>query len=240
MQKERIAQLYQPHWHLRLSLTLILLPVVFLWLFSKFIHVPISNLLGDISVSLYRMGIAYFLAAVFGWTLAILSSRGKKAAFFLPLFDVLQSFPTFAALPLATYFFGPSDSTVIFFLIFAIIWPILFSIVSSLRLIRHDWQEAVEIFGLSGFLYLKKFLLPVTFPGLITGSIIGLGDAWEAIIVTEILVKVKSGLGIFFQKFSDNPTITAFGILGFLTLIFTINKLIWLPLLELSHQKLEE
>ena len=53
-------------------------------------------------------------------------------------------------------------------------------------------------------------------------------------------VGIKTGLGSFFDAYSTNPTVTTFGILGLLVLIFSINKLIWLPLLDLSHRKMEE
>ncbi|HYU64644.1 MAG TPA: hypothetical protein VEK36_00025, partial [Candidatus Paceibacterota bacterium] len=101
-----------------------------------------------------------------------------------------------------------------------------------------DWQEAVAVSGLSGSAYVRYFLWPVSLPGLITGSIVGLGDGWEALIATEIIVRIKTGVGSFFQSFANNPTMTFFGIFGFLLLIFSINKLVWLPLLEWSHQLL--
>ena len=141
---------------------------------------------------------------------------------------------------MAVFLWGPSNTTVIFFLIITVIWPIFFSIISSLKLIKHDWQEVVHIVGLSGYNYLRYFLVPVTVPGLITGSIIGLGEGWEALIATELIVNIKPGLGDFFKVFSHNVPITAFGILGFLIFIFSINKIVWIPLLEWSHRKMEE
>jgi ABC-type nitrate/sulfonate/bicarbonate transport system permease component len=172
--------------------------------------------------------------------MAVAFFRGKRALVALPVFDVLQSFPTFAALPLAIYFWGPSNFTTIFFLIFTIIWPIFFAILSSLKLMKHEWDEVAEIYGLTGKEYLKKFLIPVSVPGLITGSIVGLGEAWEAVVATEIIVGMQSGLGPFFQSFAANSGVTVFGILGFLILIFSINKIIWIPLLDWSHSFIEE
>jgi len=77
----------------------------------------------------------------------------------------------FSSPPIATWpylgslrlgLWGPSSFTVVTFLVLAIIWPIFFSIISSLKLIKHDWQEVVQITGLKGFRYLRQFLLPVT------------------------------------------------------------------------------
>ena len=65
------------------------------------------------------------------------------------------------------------------------------------------------------------------------------GEGFEALIATELLIKIQSGLGPFFDKFSDNTSMTLFGVLVFLSVIFTINKFIWLPLLHRSHKLLE-
>jgi len=232
-------KIYASWRHLLFTLFLVFLPFGFMIFFSRYANIAKRILWHDFLLSFYRLTLAYVIAALAGWILAVSFYRGKKAAVFLPIFDVLQSFPAFAALPLAVYFWGPSNFTVIFFLIFAVIWPIFFSIISSLKLIRHDWREAASIFDLTGRPYLTKFLIPITLPGLITGSIIGLGEGWEALIATEIIVGNKTGLGNFFKTFAHDPTITAVGIFGFLLIIFIINKLIWLSLLEWSHHQME-
>lgn len=237
--KKRV-KIYQTRWHLAATLAILAAPFVFLVFFSQLFHIATFSLFRDIGVSFLRLLIAYIIAVVLAWTWAASFYRGRGSAVALPLFDVLQSFPTFAALPLATFFWGPSGFTVVLFLVITIIWPIFFSIVSSLKLVRRDWEEAVEITRIRGLDYIKKFLLPVSIPGFITGSIVGLGEGWEALVATEIVVKVKEGLGSFFQTFATNPSITAFGILGLLLLIFSINKLLWLPLLDWSHHMMEE
>jgi ABC-type nitrate/sulfonate/bicarbonate transport system permease component len=222
------------------TLIFFLIPFIFLLLFSKMAKLETKDLFFDVSISISRMFIAYVLAAFLGWFFAVSFYSGKKASIILPIFEVLQSFPTFAALPLAVIYWGNKDSIIIFFLGLEVIWPIFFSVVSSLKLVRNDWQEAVKISNLKGINYLKKFLLPVSFPAFVIGSIIGLGDSWQALIATEIIVVAKTGLGSFFTKYAENPTITFWAILGFLIIIFSINKLLWLPLMEKSHKSMEE
>lgn len=239
MRRKRF-RIYQSRWHLLVTISFLVLPFVALLIFSQRASGASHILLADVLFSFWRMLIAYVIAAVFGWTFAVLLHRGKWSKVGIPLFDVLQSFPNFAALPLAASVWGASDFTVIFFLIFTIIWPIFFSIVGSLKLIKSDWEEAVIITRLSGISYLRYFLIPVSVSGLITGSIIGLGEAWEALVATEIIVKTPVGIGDFLGRYAKNPTVTAFGMLGFLLVIFCINKLVWLPLLDWSHQNLEE
>lgn len=239
LRKKRIT-IYASRLHMLATLAIVMAPFLFLLIFSHFAKIAASRLFLDIFSSIARLAAAYSIALILGWLFAVLFYQGKRSLVALPIFDVLQSFPTFAALPLATLFWGPSPTTVIFFLVITIIWPVFFSILSSLKLIRHDWQEAVTIIGLSGFDYVRSYLLPVTIPGIITGSVIGLGEAWEAVVATEIIIGIHTGLGNFFESFSGNTTVTLFGILGFLMIIFSLNKLVWLPLLEWSHRTMEE
>jgi ABC-type nitrate/sulfonate/bicarbonate transport system permease component len=239
MQKHK-NHIYRSRQHLYVTLLTILAPFVYLLLFAQFAKLATGQLFYDIGVSFVRLFIGYAIAAFLAWLLAIGFYRGKRAVIALPFFDVLQSFPTFAALPVAVYFWGPSNVTTIFFLVMTVMWPILFSVLSSLKMIKHDWEEAVQIMGLKGWPYVRHYLLPVSLPGLITGSIVGLGEGWEALVATEMIVNMKNGLGPFFLGFSTNVQVTGFGILGFLIIIFSINKLLWLPLMEWGHHTMEE
>ena len=232
--------MYKNRWHVLVTLIFVAMPFLFFLIFSQVAHLSLGTLMHDLLLSSIRLLIAYVFAAAIGWLCAVLFYRGKRADVALPVFDVLQSFPTFAALPIAITLWGASETTIIFFLVITIIWPIFFSIVSNLKMLRSDWREAVVIYRLKGWNYLRYFLWPASRAGLITGSIIGLGEGWEALIATEIIVSTKSGLGPFFSSVNTNPTVTAFGIFGFLLLIFSVNKLIWLPLLHWSHKHLEE
>ena len=239
--KRRHHIIYKYYWHSLVTLFIIVLPVVFFIFFSKATNIKLHILSSDIGVSLLRMAFAYAISIIVGWSLAILFYRGKVSIIALPVFDVLQSVPMFAALPLAVLYFGSTSAVVVFFVVFSnILWPVFFSVISSLKLIKNEYQEAVTIYNLSGWQKIRYFLFPASVPGLITGSIVGLGDAWEGIIATEIIVGMRSGLGPFFQGFSNNPTITLFGILGVLMVIFAINKIFLLPLLEKSHSLVEE
>ena len=232
--------IYRSSVHLAATVGIVALPFLFFLVFSRVAHITTASLFGDIAVSLVRITAAYLLAAILAWFLAVGLYRGRRALVALPLFDVLQSFPTFAVLPAVVGLWGASTMTVIIFLVVTIIWPIFFSIVTSLKFIERDWEEAVTISRLSGFAYLEYFLWPASVPGLVTGSLIGLGEAWEAVVATEIIVNAPHGLGNFFSTHSTSSSTTLFGILGLLLLIFVVNKLIWLPLLEKSHHMMEE
>lgn len=237
--KPRRVTIYKTRYHLAATIALVALPFVMIFFGARISHIQARTLFADLGVSLYRLCLAYLIAVALAWLSAVLLYKGSRAAVALPLFDVLQSFPTFAALPLATYFWGQNNFTIIFFLVITIIWPVFFSIISQLKLIEQGWEEAVEISGLRGVQYVRLFLWPISLPGVVTGSIIGLGEGWEALIATEIIVGTHVGLGSFFNTYDHNTAVTAAGIFGFLLIIFIVNKLLWLPLLEKSHKMLE-
>lgn len=240
MKRNHSLFIYASKRHLWATMGFVSLPFLFLIVFSIITDFSLPKLFLDMGISSLRLFIAYIIAAAMGWILAVLFYKGRRADVSLPLFDVLQSFPTFATLPLGVVIFGKSDALIVTFLVITVIWPILFSTISSLKLIKRDWQDVTEIIDLSGFDYLRKFLWPASIPGLITGSIIGLGEGWEALVATEMIVHINTGLGSFFQEFSSNPGITAIGIFGLLLFIFVVNKLLWLPLLERGHRMMED
>lgn len=226
--------------HLIVAFGLILLPLFGFFIFSQISGISFNVAIGDLFVSFFRISLAFIIAVCLAWLLVIFFIRGKTEGVTLAIFDVLQSLPTFTILPIAVHFFGQSEITIIFFLVITIIWPIIFSIVSSLKQVDKNWHEAVTMSRIHGFDYIHYYLFPVTAPGIVTGAIIGLGDGWEALIATEIILQTKRGLGPFFQLFSDNTGMTLFGVLIFLSVIFTLNKFIWLPLLEKSHRLTEQ
>jgi ABC-type nitrate/sulfonate/bicarbonate transport system permease component len=238
--KRKRVRIYRSVWHLAVTFFVLILPIVFLFIFANVSHSDTGALFGEFALSLWRLVVAYSIAVLVGWVCAVTFYRGRISSVALPAFDVLQSFPTFAALPLATYLWGRTSSTVIIFLVLTIVWPIFFSILSSLRLVKRDWEDSVSMLGLKGFSYFRLYLLPITIPGIITGSIIGLGEGWEALVATEIIVTIPNGLGAFFQRFSQNTVLTVLGIAGLLLLIFSVNKLLWIPLLDWSHERMEE
>lgn len=233
-------KIYKSRVHLAATFFILAAPFLFLLFFAKIERIATTRLFSDVFSSLGRLFVAYFISVILAWFLAVIFYHGKRANVALPLFDVLQSFPVFSAVPLAVIYWGPSNFTVIFFLVITMIWSIVFPVISSLKLIRHDWDEAVEIFGLTGVNYLKKFLWPISVPGLVTGSMIGLGNGWAALVATEIIINIKTGMGGFFSEYASNPKVTAFGILALLVIVFTINRLVWAPFLEASHNMMED
>jgi ABC-type nitrate/sulfonate/bicarbonate transport system permease component len=117
----------------------------------------------------------------------------------------------------------------------------LFAIISSQKLIKSGWEEAAQVYGATGWKRIVYFALPIAAPGIVTGSIVGLGEGWEAVVGAEIIVGLRDhGLGGFFNGSSESGHLVFFGVMALLLFIFALNHMIWLPLLEKSHKMLTE
>ncbi len=194
-----------------------------------------TSLFGGFCVSLARISIAYIIALILSCVLAlVITSNEKVENAILPILDVLQSFPSFALFPIMIASIHSSELIIITVLTLAIIWPILFTIIGGVKNRREDLEEAATIFGASGYKRLIFFQLPELAPAIVTGSIVGWGEAWEFIIGAELLVKTNLGIGTYLGQLGNaqQNLLLAFGITILLILLFVINKIIWLPLLD--------
>lgn len=195
-----------------------------------------GSIFGGFLASLIRTTISYVLAATIAILIAILLSSHKVIEnALLPVFDVLQSFPSFALFPvLVAALRNSPEYVIIIVLTITMIWPILFSIIGGIKNRRSDFEEAATIFGARGWKRLTHFSLPELMPSIITGSIVGWGEGWEFIIGAELLVKANVGIGSYLGILGERQqnVSLAIGIVILLLLLYIINKIFWLPLLN--------
>jgi NitT/TauT family transport system permease protein len=64
-------------------------------------------------------------------------------------------------------------------------WYLFFNILSGIRGIPPDLEEAARAFGLTRWQYYRRLLLPGILPAFITGSITAFGGGWNTLIVAE-------------------------------------------------------
>lgn len=232
------VHIYRRRLQLFLTLFLSAFAVAILLVFIRLVKIEIGTLVVDLLASTYRVVVAYLISLAISILIALVVTKNRTLEdILLPILDVLQSFPSFAILPIAILWFGANDLTAIFFLIITILWPVLFNIVAGIKNIRGDVGEAAFVFGARGIKRIRYFILPAVLPAIVTGSIIGWGEAWEAIVGAEIL-GISRGVGAFLSDASKagQVQVLVVGIIALLFFIFFLNKLIWLPLLRRSTQ----
>jgi ABC-type nitrate/sulfonate/bicarbonate transport system permease component len=189
----------------------------------------------------YRIAIAYGIALLVGVSIALLVGWSPFADILFPFFDILQNLPSFALFPLFIYFLGFTDQMIILFAVSSIIWPILFAVLTAIKSAHKDLSDAATIFGARGFRRIRYYLAPLSFPSILTGSIVGIAIGWEAVIGAEIIANI-SGFGAFIKHVDTSGISSAevAGALGILVIVFVVNRLVWAPLLADSARRYAE
>lgn len=218
--------------HVLIVFTILILPLAFIFLAGRISQIATRDLLSDLGLSLIRLSLAYAVSLIAGVGLAVLFGGGKLGDFFVPLFDVLQNLPSFALIPLFIIIFGHTNLMAVIFAASSMLWPILFYVLNSLKTAKIEFNEAATIFGATGMKRIFNYLIPLSFPAIITGSIVGISIGWEAIIGIEI-IGLPNGIGVFLNsQAGGNHQTLFFGTIALLLVVFSINRLVWMPLIK--------
>lgn len=232
------ARRYRRAWWLVLGAACVVLFFVFSGYFGA---VTWATLGQAIAYTTYRLAIAYGIAFVLGVAVALLVGWSPWSDVFFPIFDLLQNLPSFALIPLFIYLFGYTDRMIILFAVSSIIWPILFAVLTAIKSAHQDLSDAATIFGARGARRIPYYLAPLSFPAMLTGSIIGVAIGWEAVIGAEIITNII-GFGAYIKETSATGVTSASiaGTLAILLMVFVLNRLIWAPLLAESAKRYAE
>ena len=138
----------------------------------------------------YAVGLA--LAALFV-TLAVSTRIGTDllstlTAMFNPL-------PAIAMLPLALLWFGLGPPAIIFVIVNSVLWAVALNTHIGCTAVSMTLRMAGQTFGLKGFRYVVKILMPAAFPAILSGLKIGWAFAWRTLIAAELVFGVSSGSG---------------------------------------------
>ncbi len=210
--------------------------------------------------SMARLALAY--GASLAWTIPVAawithSRRASKYA--TPFLETVASIPATALFPLILAVsvglvgaFGLESELAAFLVaLFAMQWYLLFNVIAGMRSIPGDMVEAAKVFGLRGWTYWKRVLLPAIMPSLLTGSITAWGAGWNALIVAEYifyndhLYHVAAGVGYFISLttyagtgsgappgFAGQGQLLLLSVLSLVLVVIAMNKLLWRPLIK--------
>ena len=212
------------------------------------------SLWGIVHASLLTVGrlfIAYVFALVCAIPLALLATHSRLAQkILLPLFDILQSVPILAFFPILVVLFlsiGFTDGAAIFILFITMLWSIVFALIGGVGLIPREITYAAEVFGIKGFSYFRRILLPSIIPQMVVGSILAIAQGWNIIIVAEVVrtylpasstVQNLYGIGSLLvsaaAQGNNNLFIAALGAAVFI--IALVNFFIWQNLLRYAQR----
>ena len=172
------------------------------------------------SIKVLLMG--YSVGVVLASLLTALAITTRIGTDFLEtLTSMFNPLPAIALLPLALIWFGLGNGSLVFVLVHSVTWAIALNTHSGFLSVSRTLKMVGRNYGLGGFRYIGKILIPAAFPSILTGLKIGWAFAWRTLIAAELVFGVSSGSGglgwfIFENKNSlDIPTVFA----GLLTVI---------------------
>jgi len=164
--------------------------------------------------SFYRMLIAYLLSLIFAITYGLGAAKGPMyERVMIPAIDIAQSVPVVGFFPAAIYFFVSLthgsrlgvEMAAIFLIFTSQAWNLALGVYEAAKTIPRDSIEALDAFGASRWLKLRRLLIPASVPKLVYNSILSWVAGWYFLIACEIItagpVNYKlPGLGTFLME----------------------------------------
>lgn len=162
-----------------------------------------GEFLGDLTVSLHELGLAFALAAVSGLAIGYACSRTRfRIRVFDPLLSALYAIPTVLFFPLFVLFFGIGEGSKIAMGASIAFFPVALNTMAGFGTIDPVLVRAARAMGAQPFALFRFVLLPAAFPLVLAGLRIGCILAFLAILGTESITAV-AGLGYRIVTLAD-------------------------------------
>jgi NitT/TauT family transport system permease protein len=151
-----------------------------------------------------------------------------------PSIQLLRPVPITAWLPFSIAVFGIYDAGALFLIGMGAFYPIVVNTTHGVRDTNLVLLRAARMLGASPATILRSVVFPSALPSIFTGLRLGVGVAWTAVIVAE-MIAVKSGLGYvlwdaYYVGRMDICVATMFsvGLLGFLSdrIIYGVSRVV--------------
>jgi len=150
---------------------------------------------GAVLYSSRRVLQGFLLAAAVGIPLGLLVGWNRLVARLVdPSIQLLRPVPITAWLPFAIAVFGIYDASALFLIGLGAFYPIVVNTTHGVRDTNLLLLRAARMMGAGEAAILTKVVFRSALPSIFTGLRLGIGIAWTAVIVAE-MIAVKSGLG---------------------------------------------
>ncbi len=148
-----------------------------------------------IVASLSRVGTGFLLAVLVAMPLGLWMGRVDAAYNTLnPVFQILRPISPIAWIPLAILWFGVGDTSPVFLIFIAAVFPMIVQTAAGVHTIERRYLNAAENFGVSRAKLFRQVIVPAVLPEIVVGMRIGLGVAWLVVVAAE-MIALHSGLG---------------------------------------------
>lgn len=154
-----------------------------------------GELLPNIQISVYRIGMGFLLSAVLAIPFGILMGAYKAAeASHEPLVGFVRYIPVPALIPLVMVVAGIGEPAKILLIFIGTYFQMVLVVADVTRQVPRDLLSAARTLGANKFQLLFNVLMPATLPGLMDTCRTMIGWAWTYLVIAEV-VATDSGLG---------------------------------------------
>ena len=151
--------------------------------------------LANVLYSARRVSEGFTLAALVGIPLGLFIGWNRLVSRLVdPSIQLLRPVPITAWLPFSIAVFGIYDRSALFLIGLGAFYPIVVNTTHGVRDTNLLLLRAARMLGARELAVLAKVVFPSALPSIFTGLRLGIGVAWTAVIVAE-MIAVKSGLG---------------------------------------------
>jgi len=145
--------------------------------------------------SVVRLAAGTAAGLAIGIPLGLLVGLSDRAYRLLwPVLLFFQAIGDIAWLPILLIWFGFGLTTMIFVIVYTVLFPVVLNTVLGVRSVPLELHRAALSLGASRSRVLWEVVLPGALPNIMTGLRNGLGFGWRALIAAEIIVGT-SGIG---------------------------------------------
>ena len=148
--------------------------------------------------SIRRGGIGFLASLVIATPLGLLVGRVKPVRRAVgPILSGLQSLPSVAWVPAAVLWFGFSDATIYFVVLFGAVPSIANGVISGLDQVPPLFLRVGRVLGARGLDSARYVLLPAALPGYVSGMRQGWAFSWRSLMAAELIARSPDlGLGV--------------------------------------------
>lgn len=148
-----------------------------------------------IGISLYRVGVAFFMATIVGVLLGVIMGYSKLAeAIIKPLVEFIRPIPPLAWIPLSILWFGLGNESKFFIIFLGCFNFILVNTYDGTKSIDPELMGAARMLGANEYQVFFKVVLPASVPYIFAGLQIAITAGWSAVVGAE-MIRSDEGVG---------------------------------------------
>ena len=144
-----------------------------------------------------RLMIGYVMSIIVGLPLGLLTARWKWCEDTVGVLALgLQTLPSVCWIPLASLWFGQTESAMLFVVIMGTLWSVIIATDNGVRNVPPIFARAARTMGSKGLHTWFNVILPASLPFIVSGMKQGWGFAWRSLLGAEIYVTILTGAGL--------------------------------------------